>query len=86
MLVCGAAINTLLLAEAGKLPSIFQPVIFRKLTEKARSRVLTIGVVKIVRCMGLPVGYGAKQLAGGQTSALKTPAALSPVGAAACVQ
>jgi len=31
--------------------------------------------------MGLPVGYGAKQLVGGQTSALKTPAALSPVGA-----
>jgi hypothetical protein len=51
LLVWGAAINTLLAAWDGKAPSIRQPVKRKVATEKARSKVLTTGVSKMVWCM-----------------------------------
>ena len=48
MLVWGAAINTLLVALGGRLPSTVQPVALRKPLDMALNRVLTTGVVKMV--------------------------------------
>jgi len=55
LLVCGAAINTLLLACSGKRPSICQPVSFNQVSERRLKKGLTQGVVKMVRCMGSTV-------------------------------
>ena len=52
LLVCGAAMNTLLAASGGSWPSTVQPLSLRKAREPARRAVLTTGVSKMVRCMG----------------------------------
>ena len=52
LLVCGAAITTHLGQSGGRLPSTRQPVSLRIARDRPRSRVLTPGVVKMVRCMG----------------------------------
>ena len=53
MLVCGAAISTHFSALAGRLPSTCQPLARRNASDRARRAVLTTGVVKMVRCMGV---------------------------------